>query len=341
MKTQICLVPELTGLGGTASFQARMIAGLKSRGIPHTFNIASPENTAVLVIGGSRQLLKLWQAKRRGVRIIQRLNGMNWIHRLEKTAPRLFLRSEVNNQVLAFIRRHLADGIVYQSHFCHTWWNRVYGSRPIPHQVTYNGVDLQEFSPNGPETPPEDHFRILLVEGRLVGAYARGLETAVKLASAVKTNCGRPLELMVAGDVNDEMKARAYSLAPDLWITWRGVLPREDIAAVDRSAHVLFSADLNAACPNSVIEALACGTPVLAYDTGALAELIQDGAGRVVPYGADHWRLEDPLIPPLAEACVEILQDNPAYRARARARAEAVFSLETMLAGYLNALEVP
>ena len=91
--------------------------------------------------------------------------------------------------------------------------------------------------------------------------------------------------------------------------------PREDIAAVDRSAHVLFSADLNAACPNSVIEALACGTPVW-LDTGALAELIQDGAGRVVPYGADHWRLEDPLIPPLTEACVEILQNNPAYRAR-------------------------
>jgi hypothetical protein len=74
---------------------------------------------------------------------------------------------------------------------------------------------------------------------------------------------------------------------------------------------VLFSTDLNAACPNSVIEAMACGLPVLAYDTGALAEIVQDGAGEVVPYGADHWQLEDPQVPPLAEACLKILQDNP------------------------------
>lgn len=83
------------------------------------------------------------------MRIIQRLNGMNWIHRLEKTAPRLFLRSEVNNQVLAFIRRHLADGIVYQSHFCHTWWNRVYGSRPIPTRSLITGWICKNFLPTG------------------------------------------------------------------------------------------------------------------------------------------------------------------------------------------------
>lgn len=340
MKNQICLVPELTGLGGMVSFQARMIAGLNTRGIPHTFDITNPENTAVLVIGGTRHLWQLWQAKRRGVRIIQRLNGMNWIHQLEKTAPRAYLRAEASNRILAFIRRHLADRIVYQSHFSHNWWEQVFGPRSIPHQVTYNGVDLAQFSPHGPETPPADHYRILLVEGHLVGIYARGLETAIKLARQVKASCEQPLELMVVGEVDDALKAHAHTLAPELWITWRGVVPREDIPAIDRSAHLLFSTDLNAACPNSVIEALACGTPVLAYDTGALGELVQDGAGLVVPYGADHWQLEDPLIPPLAEACLDILGNNPAYRERARARAEAAFSLETMITGYLDALGV-
>ena len=339
MKHQICLVPQLTGLGGMVSFQARMIASLKAREIPYTFEISHPQNTAILVIGGTRQLWKLWQAKRRGVHIVQRLNGMNWIHRLEKSTPLAFLRAEINNHILAFIRRYLADRIVYQSHFCQTWWTQVYGPRSIPHQVTYNGVDLDHFSPNGPEAPPKDHYRILLVEGHLDGAYARGLETAVKLAQQVKASSLLPLELMVAGQVSDELKARAHALAPDLWITWRGVVPQQNLPALDRSAHVLFSADLNAACPNSVIEALACGLPVLAYDTGALSELVKDGAGEVVPYGADHWQLQEPLIPPLAEACSVLLQDNSAYRPRARARAEAVFSLESMVSSYLTALE--
>jgi len=338
MTQQICLVPELSGLGGTASFQARMIQGLIERDISHSYDITNPENKAILVIGGSRYLWQLWQAKRRGVRIVQRLNGMNWMHRVENTAPRAFLRAEVNNRILAFIRRNLADHIVYQSQFSREWWERVFKPLPTPNQVTYNGVDLAQYSPSGPESPPNDHFRILLVEGHLDGAYARGLDTAVRLAAQVRAQYHLAVELMVAGEVSDKIKAQAHALAPEVWITWQGVVPRSAIPAIDRSAHVLFSSDLNAACPNSVIEALACGLPVLAYDTGALAELIQDGAGEVVPYGADHWQLEDPLIPPLAEACWHILQDNQAYRSRARARAEAAFSLNTMVTGYLQAL---
>lgn len=339
MKKQICLVPKLDGLGGMVSFQAKLIDGLNARGIPYTFDILNSSNDAILVIGGTRQLLKLWRVKRRGVRIVQRLNGMNWIHRVEKTHLSAFMRAEINNRILAFIRRFLAHHIVYQSNFSREWWERVYGAQSQAHQVTYNGVDLNQYSPIGNETPPEDHYRILLVEGHLVGAYGRGLLTAIRLAQAVTNQNGLPVELMVVGEVSDDLKAKAHTLAPGLWITWRGIVPRESIPAIDRAAHVLFSTDLNAACPNSVIEALACGLPVLAYDTGALGELVQHGAGEVVPFGADHWKLEEPLIPPLADACAKILQDNPAYRVRARAQAEAAFDLDRMIAGYLEALE--
>jgi glycosyltransferase involved in cell wall biosynthesis len=339
MNKQICLVPKLSGLGGTSSFQAKLIQGLNTRGIPYTFDLMHPGNTAVLVVGGTRQLWKLWRAKQRGVRIVQRLDGMNWMHRVEKTSLRFFLRSEINNRILAFIRRHLADYIVYQSDFSRDWWDRVYGKCPLPHQVTYNGVDLEQYSPIGPETPPTDHYRILLVEGRLIGAYARGLHMAINLAENLRAEHDLTVELMVVGLVSDEIKARAHTRAPNLWLTWGGVVPRENIPAIDRAAHVLFSTDLNAACPNSVIEAMACGLPVLAYDTGALAEIVQDGAGEVVPYGADHWQLEDPQVPPLAEACLKILQDNQAYRKHALARAEAAFGLDQMVSGYLAALE--
>jgi len=330
MKGQICLVPKLEGLGGMVSFQAKLIQGLNARNIPTTFDLNHPDNRAVLVIGGTRNLWGLWRAKRRGVRIVQRLNGMNWLHKVEKTPLRIALRSEINNTILAFIRRSLADRIVYQSQFSRDWWNRVYGTLTKPSQVTYNGVDLEVYSPKGSQKPPDDHYQILLVEGHLTGGYARGLETAVRMAQTVEKDHNLTVELMVVGDVSDDLKALVQSLTPDLWITWRGIVPRESIPGIDRSAHVLFSADLNAACPNSVIEALACGLPVVAYDTGALAELVQDGAGEVVPYGADHWQLEDSSIPPLTDACVDILHDNPAYRKRARARAEAVFSPSSM-----------
>ena len=339
MKKQICLVPKLEGLGGTASFQSRMIQGLTAASIPYTYDLNVSKNSTILVVGGTKHLGSLWRAKQRGVRVVQRLNGMNWMHRVEKTPLKLSLRSEINNWILAVIRRNLANAIVYQSDFSRTWWEQVYGKLSIPSQVTYNGVDLDQYSPLGTESPPEDHFRILLVEGRLVGQFARGLYTAARLVKEIMHEFNLPIELMVIGMVTEELIARTYAIAPDIWITWTGVLPRESIPAHARRSHVLFSADLNAACPNSVIEAMACGLPVLAYDTGALKELVQDGAGEVVPYRANYWRLEEPSIPPLVEACKQIIQNNPAYREGARARAEAAFGLEYMIQGYLDALE--
>jgi len=340
MGQQICIVPQLSGLGGMVSFQARFIQGLNTRGIAHSFDLTDPKNTSILVIGGTRHLWKLWQAKQRGVPVVQRLNGMNWMHRVQRTPLHNFLRAELNNRLLSFIRRHISHKIIYQSIFSQDWWVRVFGDSQNPKTVIYNGVDLEIFSPEGPESPPANHDRILLVEGHLSSANAGGLQTAVRLAQAVKDSRTRPVELMVVGDVSDSVKAQAHSLAPDVWITWRGVLPSEAIPALDRSAHLLFSADLNAACPNSVIEAVACGLPVLAYDTGALGELVQSGAGKIVPYGADYWQLEDPIIPPLATACIHLLENNPAYRKQARERAESTFGLDTMIDAYIAALEI-
>jgi glycosyltransferase involved in cell wall biosynthesis len=104
---------------------------------------------------------------------------------------------------------------------------------------------------------------------------------------------------------------------------------------LDRSAHLLFSADVHPACPNSVIEALACGLPVVAFDTGSLVELVPPQAGRVVSYGGDPWKIEPPDIPALAEAAVQVLEDMPRYRQGARQRAEEAFGLDRMVEGYL------
>jgi glycosyltransferase involved in cell wall biosynthesis len=338
MKPQICLVPKLDGLGGMVSFQAKFIQGLKEQNIAYTFDISDTNNTAVLVIGGTRHIWQLWRAKSRSVRIVQRLNGMNWLHKVEKTPLPAAFKSELNNQTLAFIRRFLATHIIYQSTFSRDWWHREFREISTPARVVYNGVDLSQYTPQGQGERPDDHFRLLLVEGHLHPCNSRGLETAVRLTQALKHSHSINVEMVVVGDVEDALKAHVYSMAPDLWITWRGIVPRERIPSLDRTAHVLFSADLNAACPNSVIEAMACGLPIVAYDTGALKELVQGGAGEVVPYGANHWRLESPDIAPLANACIKIMQNNAPYRQAARKRAEAAFGLDTMVESYLEVL---
>jgi glycosyltransferase involved in cell wall biosynthesis len=324
-------------VGGPASFQQKFAAGLEKRGIQVCYQLDDPPYDAVLVIGGTRHLGKLWRARREGIPIIQRLNGMNWLHRRLKTGIRHYLKAAYGNWLLSYIRSRLATGIVYQSHFVQGWWEGARGKTSAPHQVTYNGVDLSAYSPDGPHERPSDIHRLLLVEGRLGGGYEFGLASAMQLGEYLQHHHGLPVELVMAGEVPDGVKAywEGHRLVD---IHWLGLVPGEQIPQLDRSAHLLYSADLNAACPNAVVEALACGLPVLSFDTGALPEMVTGDAGRVVPYGGDPWRLEPADTLSLAGAAEEILRNQELFRRGARARAEEAFKLDDMVDGYLKAL---
>ncbi len=334
---RLCLVPKVRGVGGMVSFRDRLIEGLANRGITVADDLAHAPYEAVLVIGGTRDLAGIWRAKRRGVPIIQRLDGMNWIHRKARTGVRHYLRAEYGNFILSFIRKQLADRIVYQSEFSHHWWERVYGKRDAPWKVVYNGVNLGQYTPVGPGNIPEDYVRILLVEGTIGGGYEFGLQTAVELAQKLRAANHHEVELMVVGRISRNLQER-WKVGNGIQITFMGEVPTENIPILDRSAHLLYAADLHPACPNSVIEALACGLPVAGFATGALAELVTPRCGEVVPFGADPWQLEHPDTKGLAEAVLHILGNQAGYRKSARLRAEEAFSLERMVDGYLEVL---
>lgn len=334
---KICIIPHAIGMGGPAAFTSRLSSALQTRGVGVTHDLDEEGISAVLVVGGSRHLYGIWRARRRCTRIVQRLNGMNWVHRQTATGLRHFLRAEVNNRILSIIRARLADRIIYQSHFTQDWWQRVYGGQVAPSRVIYNGVDLTNFSPQGEKDLPTDHYRILAVEGRYSAGYDIGLENAVALVNALNQGEAAPKwELKVAGSVPPSGLQRAE--ATGAWITWAGVVSKENIPALDRSAHVFFSADLNAACPNAVIEALACGTPVAAYATGALPEMLQNTAGLCVPYGNDHWKLQHPQVEPLAQAVCQIVARQSEFSQAARLRAEQAFDIHTVMEQYLEVL---
>ncbi len=337
MANKICLAPKLAGLGGPVSFQAKLAAGLERRGFEITYDLDDPSFQSLLVTGSLLRLDRIWGVARRGVRIVQRLDGMNWIHHRRWMGFPYFIRSEGNNFLISTLRRRLADRLVYQSHFVQDWWERVSGKVPAQPEVIYNGVDLSVYTPDGSRSLPVDCYRILLVEGHFGGGNEVGLANAIHLARFLIEQHHLPIELCIAGDAPSSVRGFEQFLPPGT-LRWAGVVSRESIPDLDRSAHLLFSADLHAACPNSVIEALACGLPVVSFATGALPELVQGGAGEVVPYGGDPWQLRTPDIPALARAAAAILDHLPEYQAAARRRAEQSFGLDRMVEQYLQVL---
>ena len=332
----ICIVPLAEGLGGGASFRLKFEDGLRARGIDVTRDPDQPAD-AILVLAGTRDLLPLWRARRRGVRIVQRLDGINWVHRHRNTGLKHYLRAEYGNFILSLIRSRIATNIIYQSEFSRTWWEDWYGRTRVPYAIVHNGVDLNVYNVGQNDILPHPPYKLLIVEGSLGGGYDMGLDNAIRLAEILQDKHKLPMELMVVGKITEEHRKRVEGKT-HISINWVGAVPRERIPEIDRSAHLLFSADLNAACPNSVIEALACGLPVVSFDTGALRELVIGDAGRVVPYGSDPWKIEQPDVESLADASVELLQDQGRFRKAARAHAEKALGLDTMVEGYLKVL---
>jgi glycosyltransferase involved in cell wall biosynthesis len=332
---RICIIPWASNVGGVSSFQVKLAAGLEKCGHQVCYDLRETPFQAVLLTGGVRDLPGLVRLRGGGVRIVQRLDGINWLHRRLHTGARHYLRAEYGNRLLALLRARFVSRIVYQSDFVQGWWRERYGKEQVPTSVIHNGVDLSVFTSAGAHDRPPDRFRLLLVEGSLQGGYENGLETALELAERLAEN--RLVELQVVGRVSPELQSDMQSRSR-IPILWAGLVPQEQIPGLDRSAHLLYSADLNAACPNSVIEAMACGLPVAAFATGALPELVTGDSGRLVPYGGNPWKLDRPDVPALANAVAEMLQDQAHFRVAARQRAEEAFGLDRMVERYLEVL---
>ncbi|MFN8414429.1 MAG: glycosyltransferase family 4 protein [Anaerolineales bacterium] len=315
-----------------ASFRLKFEQGLAARGIQVTYDLSAKAD-AVLVIAGTRNLWQLSQARKRGIRIVQRLDGVNWVQRVRWTGPRYHIRAEYGNAMLSFIRNHFADRVIYQSEFIRGWWENWYGKTRVPSAVILNGVDLQKYSPNGEHNRPTDKIRLLLLEGSLAGGLNAGLFHGLALAEKLAEK--HPMEVVVAGKVDDATQQKLQTTIP---IKFLGTIPREDIPQLARSCHMMYCAEVNPPCPNSVIEALACGLPVVGFDSGSLKELVGEDAGRVVPYGSNPWKLETPHIAPLAESAEEILSKPEQFRAAARRRAESILGLDSMVDSYLKVL---
>src|SRR6185503_17404014 len=315
---RICIIPRVEGLGGVTSFRLKFEHGLQARGVKVTNKLSEPSE-AVLVLAGTKSLLALWKARRRGQQIVQRLDGINWVHWARWAGPRYTIRALYGNANLSFIRRRLADQVIYQSEFIKNWWEDWYRPTRVPSSVIMNGVDLNQYTPNGLHERPAGHNRLLIVEGSLTGALNSGLFHAAELADRLSHRY--KIELCIVGQVDRRTKNKLQRQTT-FRVRFLDAIAREQIPWIMRSSHLLFSAEVNPPCPNSVIEALACGLPVIGFDTGSLSEIVQGDAGRLVPYGANHWKLQMPDIYALENVAVEILEDQPRFRTAARQQAE-------------------
>jgi glycosyltransferase involved in cell wall biosynthesis len=326
---RICLTPRVGG-GGPASFQQRLQAEFQRLGVETTFDPRERPLDAVLVFAGTKDLPALAGCRRGGVRIVQRLNGINWMHRIRPRSAAHFLRGELWNLQLRIIRSRFADRIVYQSDFARAWWERAAGIPGAGARIVHNGVALDEYPP-----ARDGHDRTLLVVEANLDDHgpARAILRSVHDRFV---RSGRLTGMCIYTRLTPSLEREwsAFDPRPET----PGMRPRPEVRARQIRAALFLTMDLNPSCPNSVIEALAAGLPVVGFDTGSVGEIVGAG-GIVVRYDGDPWKLEIPRnLGELEAAGTEILGDWPGYSRRARSEAERRFDIRTVAQSYLETL---
>lgn len=317
--------PHPPGKGGPGSFQTRFEKALQMQGWDIVYAADGVLPDVVMVVGGTKQLAWLWKMKRAGVPIVYRLDGINWLHRKLKVSIPYFITAEIRNLLNQIVRKYLTDLIVYQSQFVVDWWKKSGWNTDTPFVQIYNGVDLKTFRPQYDENA---EVALLCLEGTLdYSPYA------IDLLNYLQLELSNELSIIAYGGFQNS--ASQQKLHPD--IQYKGKLKRAELPIAYQNA-IYLSLDVNAACPNTVIEALASGIPIVGYDTGALKELVGDNAGCVVPYGSDPWGLQMPDISALVKAIKNVKQNYDEYALAARMRAEQQFGMSTIFRQYLNVI---
>jgi glycosyltransferase involved in cell wall biosynthesis len=159
-----------------------------------------------------------------------------------------------------------------------------------PVRVIHHGVDLEHFQP--PPERPATATPMLVSVGRLVEKKAFGdlLQAMGRLkASGHAFTCA----LYGDGPLRDTLVALRDALDLTAEVQFRGEQDREQIVAALRAADVFVLTPVvtedgdRDGIPNVLVEAMACGLPVVTTSAGGITELVDDGANGYVTEPAD------------------------------------------------------
>jgi glycosyltransferase involved in cell wall biosynthesis len=184
-----------------------------------------------------------------------------------------------------------------------------------------SGVDVERLRPMAePATMPAVAFVGRLLEDKGI----RSLVAAIQLLRSR----GRAVNLLIAGDIDSANPTSVSASEVAAWtrepgIRWLGHV--KDIAEVWAQAHIAVLPSRREGLPKALLEAAACGRPMIATDVPGCREVVLSGkTGLLVP-------LDDPAA--LADAISQLVS-SPAlrhrYGAAARRLAVEKFSAEAI-----------
>jgi glycosyltransferase involved in cell wall biosynthesis len=327
------------GIGGPATFSRKLSRQLRANGVEVSHRRLRGSSGALLFSAAwgdwVHRLCARW-----GVRTVLRVDGIyvpayfdNRVQPEGFQSRRLTIdQMRVNARIQCDLL--LSDFVIYQSAFSKQMTDQYLYNRRDHYAVVFNGIDLQRFSP----APAREGRRRLAVAGTIRDEYVLG--TVLPVFDRLYQR--HDLELMIIGPldaINQRLlhQYRSRNSSGAARVEWTGPVDNDALPQLLRRADVLIHPRLGDWCPNVVVEAMACGLPVVCGSWGGAAELV-GGGGVVVP--TEPWAYGDSYVEGITAALGQMLDDLPTFSRAARRRAEEAFDMTRVAKQYAEALTV-
>lgn len=278
----------------------------------------------------SRPLLEVVHAAReKGIRIVVNQNGVHY--------PALYeFNWKKANVILAELYAS-ADYVIYQSQFAKISAERYLGSINVPWTILHNPVDTCHFNPK-PKTPIASGPLLMSIASRTNRFYR--IEMSLATLANLRKSMPRA-RLIIPGYNPDRFGDRQairmiYRYAREKKIPADAIelLPsftKQEAPDVLNRGHILLHISHNDPSPSFVVEAMACGLPIVYLANGGTPELVSDSAGIGIPSETNYEKavLPDPVC--IAEAVARIVEKWEDYSAEAHRHACDRFNLANFL----------
>ncbi|HYM40903.1 MAG TPA: glycosyltransferase family 4 protein [Thermoplasmata archaeon] len=180
-------------------------------------------------------------------------------------------------------RRYLkrSPSLIFVSRWIRDQAVNKYRLRPANSRVIPNAVDTEMFSPYGWPAPPAadetaeetDRPFTLLYAGRLLAQKGLGtlLSAIPRMPRSVRVTIAGP------GDPAPWKEFAASHGIPTHRVSFLGRVDYARMPDLYRSADAVVLPSFLESCPLTGLEAMACGTPLIAADVGGVSEIVRDG----------------------------------------------------------------